>query len=264
VATAEWVNSIYSCGIARWTQVRLDPEALARHVERVGLTNAATPSIHASDFFLACACLHRDAAALMEFERLLKAHVPAFVARIDGSDTFVDEVRQRLRERLLSGSDPKLTRYSGAGSLLGWIRVVAVRTALDLKRTGATREVGHIGMAERLVQTVATQEIDLIKTEFRAAFEQAIAVAVRQLTTRHRAVLRLYLLASANIDQIAGIYRVHRSTVARWIASSEAFIFDAAKVYLREHHEVATTDFDSMGRLLRSSIQLSLDRLLRS
>src|SRR6185369_15597861 len=94
--------------------------------------------LQVADLFLACACLHNDDAAWRELDRIHLSRLPSFVARIDPSPAFGDEVRQRLSEKLIrdaGGGKAKLALYSGRCALGGWLRVAAVREAQDLKRT---------------------------------------------------------------------------------------------------------------------------------
>jgi RNA polymerase sigma-70 factor (ECF subfamily) len=76
-------------------------------------------------------------AALPTFERRFLVLVPGFIGRIDSTPAFGDEVCQQLREKLFvapAGSAPTIADYSGRGPLALWLRVVACRTALNLKR----------------------------------------------------------------------------------------------------------------------------------
>ena len=93
---------------------------------------------HARDMFLAAACAAGDADALSILESGPLREIPAFVARIDTQPDFAAEVAQTVRQKLLvapaPGQPAKIAEYRGAGPLGGWIRVIAVRVALDLKR----------------------------------------------------------------------------------------------------------------------------------
>jgi RNA polymerase sigma-70 factor (ECF subfamily) len=220
---------------------------------------------HRSGLSLARACLHGDPGAIRELERLLEVNVRLFVARIDGSPSFVGEVRDNLRERLLDPEQPRLARYEGTGPLLGWLRVVAIRVALDIKRSQyVTPATIDSDIVECLADSAGDPEVMAIKTEYRAAFERALTAAVAQLTARQRAVLRLYLLGQMNIDEIGKIYGVHRATVARWISTAQTAVLDAARAYLCKHHRLTTTELHSLARMLRSELHISLDRLLAS
>lgn len=61
------------------------------------------------ELYLACACVRGDTTAIKTFEARYFGPVTAAVSRF-GSDTFVDDVKQELRQRLFFGvsGKPKL------------------------------------------------------------------------------------------------------------------------------------------------------------
>jgi len=255
--------AIHAEGAARWSGIELGLDDLAAHAERVCLDDRALD--HASDVFLVCASLRGNARAIRELERIIASQLPSFLARIDRSPSFADEVRQRLLERLLGGDQPRLARYAGAGSLIGWLRVVAIRIGFDLKRASSDPgPVASESIAERLADASMNPELDLMRTQYCGAFQEALLAATRELTHRQRAVLRLYLLGRLSIDEIGKVYGVHRSTVARWISTAQVSVFNVAKEHLRSRYQLTSAEFDSLARLLRSNIQVSLDRMLQS
>src|SRR5262245_12604433 len=83
-----------------WPQVSLDDGvfvvALAEHIPSEAHGAPAFAGVHASDLYLATACAHALPAALEAFDREYLARVDVWLARIDRSPDFVDEVRQRL------------------------------------------------------------------------------------------------------------------------------------------------------------------------
>jgi len=260
---ADAVTIAYNSGSAHWPQFRLTFSEFAAYAERVQLSDNAVG--HAADVFLAFACLARDPRALMQLEQLLQRNIPVFVSRIDSARAFADDARQRVCELLLNASPPKLTRYSGMGSLLGWLRVVAIRAALDIKRGNDDQPViAESDLAEHMAHQPRDPEIDLIKNRFHDVFEEAMVAGVAQLTARQRAVLRLYLVSQMNIDRIGKIYGVHRSTVARWVSSAQKTVLTGARAHLRDRHRLDTADLHSLGRLVRSELHVSISRLLRS
>src|SRR5204862_1158487 len=85
---------------------------------------------------LARACADGSPDALAIFDQKILSAVPLFVARFHGGPAFTDEVKQILREKLFVCRDgaPKIREYEGRGALRSWIRVAAVRVAVDLLR----------------------------------------------------------------------------------------------------------------------------------
>ena len=94
-----------------------------------------------ADLYLAAACARGDAAAVNAFDRaFLQAPGPIGAGKVTPSQ--LDEVRQRLRVKLLAGPNPNITTYRGFGPLGAWVRVAAARVASNLQeneRGRATR-----------------------------------------------------------------------------------------------------------------------------
>src|SRR5438552_3823206 len=60
----------------------------------------ALTELRVEDLFLACACSRGDRNALTAFELRSAPEVAGYVARVDPSPVFADEVKQQLRQRL--------------------------------------------------------------------------------------------------------------------------------------------------------------------
>jgi RNA polymerase sigma-70 factor, ECF subfamily len=259
----ERVQAIWRVGSARCSSFAVASDVFAGYAREVDLADAALE--HAGDLLLACACLRNDPRAILELERMLQTSVAGFVARIDTGTRFVDEVRQRLRERLLHGEPPRLLRYSGAGPLESWLRVVAVRLALDLKREA---EVAHeplqAELSHEIVDGLSDPENELLKARYQGVFESAVAAGIQRLTSRQRAVLRLYLLSHLNIEEIGRIYSVNRSSVARWIAAAQKAISSEVVRQLKERQGLSPSEVTSLARVIQSQIQISLARALKT
>jgi hypothetical protein len=84
---------------------RIDPAAFADHLRsRLAEADAeddALARLHVRDLFAAYGCLRGDAACFAWFENTVLSRVPDFVARIDGSASFGEEVKQEVRDELL-------------------------------------------------------------------------------------------------------------------------------------------------------------------
>src|SRR5262249_39349937 len=132
--------------------------------------------------------------------------------------SFVDEARQIARIRLLVGdgeAPPRIATYGARGPLRGWIGVAALRIALNLKR-GARRSNQEDVLAD-VVDREPDPELRHLRTLYRAELRDALAGALRALSDRARAVLRLRFVDGLELAQIGRLYGVHESTASRWI-----------------------------------------------
>src|SRR4051794_30222078 len=81
------------------------------------------------DLALSRACAQLVPAALAELDAILREEVARAVRPLNTA--LVDDVTQLVRERLLSPGKLRIAEYRGEGSLRGWLRAIAVRTALN-------------------------------------------------------------------------------------------------------------------------------------
>jgi RNA polymerase sigma-70 factor (ECF subfamily) len=240
-----------------WPGVVVSAEAFAAYVaERIASPNALD-GLHASDLYLACACVAGDPRALQLFDAKVLSEVPRYVARLSADADFVDRVRQLLREKLLMpGAGAKLREYRGRGPLGGWIRVAAIRTALNEQRADE-RAAGRAAAEAPAVREPLDPELELLKAHYMAEVKEAFEATLRALSTDARNVLRMHYLDGATIDEIAAVYDVHRSTAARWISESRAAILDEARHLLRERLKGTPSEVESILRLVDSCLDVS-------
>lgn len=238
-------------------------ERLRAHaLERAGGDAAVATNIeklHAADLYLAVACADGIAAALVCFEQEHMAHVGDFVARIDSSNPFADEVRQRLRTRLLVRSEdgpPRILTYSGAGPIGGWLRVCAVREAREMAgRRGNEREL------DTAAGTV-DPELAWLKEKYGDVVSVAFKKALDGLTADERTMLRMHYLDGLTLEQVASLFRVSRATGARALAKARSSIVDAVRRELKAAVGVETSSADSLLEFVRSRIEIDLAKHL--
>jgi RNA polymerase sigma-70 factor (ECF subfamily) len=255
------LDAILIAGGATWPDFRLTLADLERYAATTALADSALQN--AADVILVCACVNGAGAAVSTLDRTIRENVPIFLRRIDRDVEFANDVCQRLQERLLGGDPPRLATYSGSGPLLNWLRVMTVRLAVDAKR--AQPPISN-ALAESFADHAAAEgigpDLQVLKARYGQSLVDAVSRGLLALPRRQRAILRLYLLANLSSDEIGRMYDVHRSTVARWIATAERSIFDSVRVEFRERWGLETTDVASLARLIRSQLPISLEKVL--
>ncbi len=224
---------------------------------------AAITNLHVADLYLACACLHGDAAAMRAIEEQGYLDVNAARLRLRGDEQFGAELRQRLLEKLFvhrGDTPPKIIEYSGRGHLKAWLRVVAARMGLNLLRD-TKRPFDEDGLLADKVAG-ADVEAEILKgpyrTQFKAAFHEAMAV----LSSRERSILRHYYLDGLTMDQIGAIYRVHRITVVRWMTKTRALLQAATRRALAARLQLEGEELESIVRLVHNEMDTSLSKYL--
>ena len=257
-------DGLYERGRSAWPAVNLPKEAFARHLKLDDGDDPAT--IVAEDLYLACGCAHGDEAALRAFDEQYMSLVAVFVARIDASPDFVAEVRQRIRQRLLvrtAEAAPRIAAYEGRGKLASWLRVVALRMGLEIRR-GAKPEVDVDAEASNKLIPATDPELDYLRARYLEPFQQAFRAALSALESRERTVLRLHLVDGLGLDKIAQLHDVHRVTVSRWLAGAREQLFDETRNHLRASLGLTDSEFNSLAGLVRSELDISLNGLLTS
>ncbi len=261
-------------GRATWPDLPLSAivlvEFVARHLT-ADLAEAALDGLRPGDLYLACACAQGMTAAINAFDRDFMREVDIALARMRIAAPRVADVKQLVRQRLFVGggttgaptSAGKISEYAGRGDLRRWVRSVAVRTCLNDLRKGK-REI--LADDDQLIAQHAISqddpEIEYMKRTYSAEFKAAFSEAMTQLGPREQTLLRYHHVDGLNIDEIGAIYRVHRVTAFRWIEKAKELLVKATLDTLRTRLKLPADELDSVLRMIRSQIHLSLIRHL--
>jgi RNA polymerase sigma-70 factor (ECF subfamily) len=175
---------------------------------------------------------------------------------------FTDEVRQRLRQKLLVGTPPRLEAYDGRGPLRAWIRVTTARLAIDLLRERGEELSDDPEAGERIADPAASPELEALRARYLPQFQQALVAALATLTPRQRNLLRTHHADGVSLDALAVTYNVHRATIARWLQSAREELFETTRSKLHEGLGLSGTEFESLMDVLQSQLHISLSGLV--
>ena len=223
------------------------------------------PPERAAELYLCCGCASGMPAAIALFEQRFLAQVPAFLGRLNLPESSLAEVKQLLRAKLLVSTEAapaKITEFSGQGALLGWLRVVAMRTAISLLRQRSDKPLDELGGDDRVMAATEDPELVYLRNRYQSEFKEAFAAALAQLTSEQRNLLRLHLVDGMNIDKLGMMFQIHRATAARWLHSARESVFTETRRLLQQRLRLSPAEFDSLVRVLRSQLDLSVARLL--
>jgi RNA polymerase sigma-70 factor (ECF subfamily) len=253
----------WEVGRAAWPQVEVPPAELARYLAARGVDE---PSAHAADLYLACACALAIPAALRLLEQRVLSQAPQWVRRFDSSPTFAADLSSLLREKLLVSTPErpaKISEYSGRGPFAAWVRMVAVRTAIDLVRSTSGRALGQIELPSRLAAQADDPELQYLKQRYQPLFKAAIAEGLTTLDSEQRSLLRLRLLDGLSYDQIAALLGSSKATVARRMNAVREQILARVKQELQAGLGVDTAEFHSLVGVVHSQLEISIESHLR-
>ena len=259
-------------GRAAWPQLALDPDALMAFVARQlpadgnDEVGELLEGLRPADLYLACACSCGDSAAINAFDRGFMSEVDHALARmrIDGSR--LADVKQLVRQRLFvgpTGGSGKISEYAGRGDLRRWVRSVAVRTCLNDLRKGKREVVADDEtLIARQAIPVDDPEVAYMKRTYAAEFRAAFSEALSRADAREQTLLRYHHVDGLNIDEIGAIYRVHRVTAFRWLEKAKERLVRVTLEDLRARLRLSPRELDSVLRMIRSQVHLSLIRHL--
>lgn len=223
--------------------------------------------LHTSDLYLALACLDRAPAALAAFERHVVDPIRPSVERVcrNGSIS-AEDVIQWTREKLLVGEPPKppkLAQYTGRGSLVAWVRVVAMREALQEHRKSKRERVkDDVSLLDSGVPLAVNMELAVLRNRHAASFRAAVHEGLRRLAPEQRALLRMHTHDGLSIDEIAPMLKVHRATAARRLERARMDALAHTRSILRERHGLSESEALSLCMALGSEVDVSLGRAL--
>jgi RNA polymerase sigma-70 factor (ECF subfamily) len=169
-----------------------------------------------------------------------------------------DELLQHLRQRLFLGTEetgPKLAEYGGRGGLERWVRAVAARLALNLRRDRKDERFAELGEDELIGAPIGAEDPELahIKGLYRQEFKQAFSEALASLEPELQNFLRLYYL---ELSQLASLYRFSVPTMSRRLAKAREAALEATRSVLQRRLTVSADELASIMRLIQSRLTM--------
>jgi len=243
--------------------VQLDSAEFAANL-RQRLAAASEPErelseLHVEDMYLAWALARGDRAAFARFERDFLA---LLTTQLKGAAAEAGELEQLVRTRLFvpaEGQHARITQYSGRGPFGGWLRMVATRCLLDLRRARkgqqAPRELDSPGVA-------TDPELDYLKLRYAADFKVVLENALSQLDARQVTLLKLSFIEQLAPSAIGVMYGVTSRTVQRWLVDLRETVRASTREGLRARLALSPSELDSLLGLVDSQLQVSLHRVL--
>lgn len=240
-----------------------------RHMEQAqgdDAREAYLENVHAADLYLACACAESVPGAVDQLDAHVLSRLPALVARLKPSASFLDDVRQSLYERLLvpaTSERPRIAEYSGRGPLVAWVRVAAMRTALNLSRTARRDQARTAGTDPAdVIAPGRDLEIDYFKVRYASELKTAFEEALGAFGAEDRLVLRLAGVEGLTGEAIAVLLQVDRSTIVRRLSRARERLYSETRRLVTERVRLTESEFASVARAVKTEIEASLPRML--
>lgn len=216
-------------------------------------------ALHVEDLYLAWALSRGDRAAFARFER---DFVALLKTQIKGVAAEAGELEQQVRTRLFvsaTGQPARISQYSGRGPFGGWLRMIATRCLLDLRRA----QQGEHGARELDSPSVPTDpELDYLKLRYAKDFKIALEAALGQLDARQVTLLKLSFIEQLSASAIGLMYGVSSRTVQRWLVDLRDAVRASTRRTLQARIALSPTELESLLGLVDSQLSLSLHRVL--
>jgi RNA polymerase sigma-70 factor (ECF subfamily) len=255
---------------AAWPGVEVPPADyvthLARHAAPGGDPARCLDGLHLADLYLACALGRGDVRALEALEQQFLSQLPRWLAGQRATASFLEEVRQRVRVRVLvpEEGNPRVLSYGGRGPLAGWLRIVALRVADNLRRDEATPDApldDEVGPPPAL--PMLDPELAIIKRRHGEVFRDAFHDAFAALDPDERNLFRLFYLDGLNLDALAVVLQISRATAGRRMLAARRRILDETLALLGARLRVDAAELESLLGVVRSGLEISLRALLQ-
>ncbi len=225
---------------AAWPDIELPDEPLLRHLAEKLSEEAKTPEqvapalerLRVPELLLACACVGRDAGAIAAFEREYFGEIEAVWHRFHRLPLTLEDVQQRLREKLFLHEPPAVAGYAGIGELRSWVRAAALHMLLNISTRESREQPTDERFFDAVVDADTNAEAAYLKQACRTEFKQAFAASLDRLTSREKTLLRYAFGDGLSVDQIGAIFGVHRATAARWVAKARLRLVEETRAEL--------------------------------
>jgi RNA polymerase sigma-70 factor (ECF subfamily) len=215
LAEAELAEALETIGATN--NFGLDPEIQASEKER----EAFWRNLHIEELAMARGCALGREAAWQRFLALYREPLTRIAVVMTGAVSLGEELADSLYSELFGLTEREgrrwspLFRYSGRGSLIGWLRAVLAQRRVNLyRRTNRETTLDEIEPATPTGEPVELQRLE----HLRPALEGAIAA----LSAEERFLLSAYYLDTHTLHEVGRVLRVHEATVSRKLKRATA------------------------------------------
>ena len=171
-------------------------------------------ALHLEELAIARGCALGRESAWRRFLAQYQEQLTRAAVEMTGSAALGEELASALYSELFGLTEREgrrwspLLRYSGRGSLMGWLRaILAQRRVNQYRKIGRETELGEIELA-----AAVSEEPDLERVE---DLRVAIKMTLSEATAEERFLLSAYYLDQHTLHEMSRVLRVHVATVSR-------------------------------------------------
>jgi RNA polymerase sigma-70 factor, ECF subfamily len=208
LAEAEFAEALEAIGVAN--NFGLEPGIQASEKER----EAFWRNLHLEELAMARGCALGREAAWQRFLAQYREPLTRIAVDMAGAVSSGEELANSLYSELFGLTEREgkrwspLFRFSGRGSLMGWLRAVLAQRRVDLyRKTSRETALDEIELAAPATEAVELERL----VHLRSALEGAIAT----LSAEERFLLSAYYLDKHKLHEVSRVLLVHEATVSR-------------------------------------------------
>jgi RNA polymerase sigma-70 factor, ECF subfamily len=170
--------------------------------------------LHLEELAIARGCALGRESAWQRFLAKYREQLTRAAVEMTGSAALGEELASALYSELFGLTEREnkrwspLLRYSGRGSLMGWLRAILAQRRVDqYRKIGRETELGEIEPAAPV-----SEEPDLERLE---DLRLAIKMTLSEASAEERFLLSAYYLDQYTLQEISSVLRVHVATISR-------------------------------------------------
>jgi RNA polymerase sigma-70 factor, ECF subfamily len=208
LSKAEFAEALESTG-AR-DNFGVDPASQANDKQRERFWRA----LHLEELAIARGCALGRESAWQRFLAQYREPLTRAAVEMTGSAALGEDLASALYSELFGMTEREgkrwspLLRYSGRGSLMGWLRaVLAQRSVNQYRKIGRETALGEIELAAPASEQLKPERLD----DLRAALKMTLGAA----SAEERFLLSAYYLDQHTLHEMSRVLRVHVATVSR-------------------------------------------------
>ena len=208
VSKAEFSDALETIGAK--DNFGLDPGKRANAGQREMFWRA----LHLQELAIARGCALGRESAWGSFLAQYREPLTRAAIEMTGSAALGEELASALYSELFGLTEREgkrwspLLRYSGRGSLMGWLRaILAQRRVNQYRKIGRETELGEIEPAAAVSEQIEVEQIE----DLRVALKMTLSAA----SAEERFLLSAYYLDQHTLHEMSRVLRVHEATISR-------------------------------------------------
>ena len=208
VSRAEFAEALETIG-AR-DNFGVDPEKQADERQRETFWRG----LHLEELAIARGCALGRESAWRRFLAQYREQLTRAAVEMTGSAALGEELASALYSELFGLTEREgkrwspLLRYSGRGSLMGWLRaILAQRRVNQYRKIGRETELGEIEPAAAVSEEPELERVEDLRL--------ALKMTLGEASAEERFLLSAYYLDQHTLHEISRVLRVHEATVSR-------------------------------------------------